>query len=180
MSLSAISKRYARALIQLGSEQNKVEEFAGELDKVQAAFAAEKNLRTVLESPAFPFRKRAAVLTALGEKLGLSEGMRNFLGLLLEKQRLRFLPQIAEHYQRFADELSGTLRARLTSAVKLDAAQAVVIRTGLQQQTGKKIILDTRVDPSLIGGIKAEFGGRIFDGSLSTQLKRFEDKLTKG
>ncbi|KIH77838.1 ATP synthase F1 subcomplex delta subunit [Geoalkalibacter ferrihydriticus] len=180
MSLSAISKRYARALVQLGTEQNKVEEFAGELDKVLAAFAAEKNLRMVLESPSFPYRKRSAILAALGEKLGLSQGMKNFLGLLLEKHRLRYISQIAEHYQQLADELSGTLRAQLTSAVKLDAAQTLVIRTGLQQQTGKKIILDTRVDPALLGGLKAEFGGRIFDGSLSTQLKRFEDKLTKG
>ncbi|WP_305042252.1 ATP synthase F1 subunit delta [Geoalkalibacter sp.] len=180
MSLSAISKRYARALIELGAEQDKLEQYAGELDRVLEAFAVEKQLQTVLVSPSVTGEKRSAILSDLAGKLQLSPGIRNFLGLLLEKQRLRFLPQIVEHFRKFADELSGTLRAQLTSAAELDAAQAAVIRSGLEQQTGRKVILDTRVDPALIGGLKAEIGGRIFDGSLSTQLKRIEDKLTKG
>jgi F-type H+-transporting ATPase subunit delta len=180
LSLSAISKRYARALIQLGAEQNKVEQYSAELDNVLEAFALEKNLRLVLDSPSFSYQKRSAILAEVAEALQLSAGIRNFLGLLLEKQRLRYLSQIVEHFHLIADELSGTLRAQLTSAVFLDEAQTSQIQSGLEQQTGKKVILDTQVDPVLLGGLKAEFGGRIFDGSLSTQLKRFEDKLTKG
>lgn len=180
MSLSAISKRYARALIQLGAEQNKVEEFSAELDLVLEALAADKNLGVVLDSPSFPYEKRSAILAEVAANLKLSTGIRNFLGLLLEKQRLRYISQIVEHFRQLADELSGTLRARLTSAVALDEAQTRQIQSGLEMQTGKTVILDTQLDPALLGGLKAEFGGRIFDGSLSTQLKRFEDKLTKG
>lgn len=180
MSLNAISKRYARALIQLGAEQNKVEEFSAELDKFLEVFVTDKNLRVVLDSPSFPYQKRSAILAELTAKLKLSTSIRNFLGLLLEKQRLRYINQIVEHFRQLADELSGTLRARLTSAVSLDEAQTRQIQSGLEKQTGKTVILDTQVDAALLGGLKAEFGGRIFDGSLSTQLKRFEDKLTKG
>lgn len=180
MSVNAISKRYARALVEIGTEQKKVEQFADELDGILAAFSEEKNLRLVLSSPTFPFEKRSAILTEVAKKLKLSAPIRNFLGLLLEKGRLQVLPQIVAEYRRFADELSGILRAQVAAASALDEEQTKVIRAGLEKQTGKKVILDTEVNPELIGGLKAEIGGRVFDGSLSTQLKRIEDTLTKG
>ncbi len=103
MSVSAISKRYARALVEIGTEQKKVEQFADELDGFLAAFSEEKNLRLVLSSPTFPFEKRSAILTEVAKKLKLSAPIRNFLGLLLEKGRLQVLPQIVAEYRRFAD-----------------------------------------------------------------------------
>jgi F-type H+-transporting ATPase subunit delta len=102
------------------------------------------------------------------------------LGLLLHKDRLRYLPQIEETYRRLADELSGVLRARITSAVELDAEQLRAIGASLEKQTGKKVALNVNVDPRLIGGVQAEIGGRLFDGSVRTQLKRIEESLMKG
>ncbi len=180
MSASAISKRYARALVEIGAEQNQVEQFADELSGVLSAFAEENSLQQILESPTFPFEKRSAILVDLADSLKLSVTVKNFLGLLLEKNRLGFLSQIEAHFRSFADELSGILRAQLVAAAALDDAQTDVIRSGLEQQTGKKVVLDTQVDPALIGGLKAQIGGKVFDGSLITQLNRIEDKLTKG
>lgn len=180
MSVSAISKRYARALVELGSQKKKVEPFAEELNRVLACFETEKALRTVLESPTYSYEKRSAILKDLAGQLKLSPVIRNFLGLLLEKNRLRFLAQIQKDYRKFADEISGVLRAQVTSAAQIDAEQAKVIQSTLAKQTGKKVELETRVDPSLIGGLRAEIGGKVFDGSLLTQLNRIEDNLKKG
>lgn len=180
MSVSAISRRYARALVELGNEKKKVEPFADELNRVLAAFTEEKALPMVLESPTYSYEKRAAILRDLGKLLKLSPVMKNFLGLLLEKNRLRFLPQIQKDYRKFADDISGVLRAQVTSAAEIDPEQAKVIQSTLEKQTGKKVELETRVDPSLIGGLRAEIGGKVFDGSLLTQLNRIEDNLKKG
>jgi F-type H+-transporting ATPase subunit delta len=180
LSVSAISKRYARALIELGSEKKKVEPFADEMNRVLAAFTEEEALPTVLESPTYSYEKRSAILQDLAKQLKLSPMIKNFLGLLLEKNRLRFLPQIQKDYRKFADEISGVLRARVTSAAEIDPEQAKVIRSTLEKQTGKKVELETQVDPSLIGGLRAEIGGKVFDGSLLTQLSRIEDNLKKG
>jgi F-type H+-transporting ATPase subunit delta len=112
--------------------------------------------------------------------MGLSDGTRRFLGLLLAKGRLKYLSQIEAQYKAFADELSGVLRAHIVSASKLNQNQQKAIGAGLEKKTGKKIELTVSVDPSLIGGLQANVGDKIFDGSIRTQLKQIEDKLKKG
>jgi len=72
------------------------------------------------------------------------------------------------------------VRACVTSAVRLTKAQADSVKEGLEKQTGKKIDLQTKVDSKLLGGMKAEVGGKVFDGSIKTQLQRIEDTLKKG
>lgn len=180
MSASALTRRYAKALVELAVEQQAVDHYGEELATVNAVLGREELLRLLLDSPTLVMSKKAAMLSDLAAALELSAGMRKFLGLLLTKDRLRYLPQIEETYRRLADELSGVLRARITSAVALDAEQQRAIGASLEKQTGKKVALNVSVDPQLIGGVQAEIGGRLFDGSVRTQLKRIEESLTKG
>ncbi len=180
MSASALTRRYAKALVELAVEQQAVDRYGEELATVNAILGREQLLRLLLESPTLAMEKKAAMLTDLAAALGLSAGTNKFLGLLLVKSRLCYLPQIEENYRRLADELSGVLRATITSAVALDTAQQQAIGAGLEKQTGKKVALNVSVDPQLLGGVQAEIGGRLFDGSVRTQLKRIEKSLTKG
>lgn len=178
--MSAISKRYAKALVELGAERQMVELFGAELAQVSAIFVAQAPLRLLMESPTFAPEKKGALLTDLAELLQVSTEMRNFLGLLLAKGRLSYLAEIEADFRRLADELSGVVRALVTAATSLEAGQHQAIRTSLERQTGKKVELKAQVDPSLIGGLQVEVGGRLFDGSLKTQLKRLEETLQKG
>lgn len=180
MSSSAIARRYAKALVEMGAMQQKVDRYGEELAQVSATFATQTPLRLVLESPTLPVEKKSAILADLMEKLQLSPGMRNFLGLLLSKDRLKYLAQIEANYRQLADELSGILRARVTAASSLSGAQGEAIRSGLEQRTGKKVELTVALDAALIGGLQVEIGGKVFDGSIRTQLKRIEDTLQKG
>jgi F-type H+-transporting ATPase subunit delta len=180
LSISAISRRYAKALVAIGSDQGKVEAYAEELTRVGSLLAGEQNLRLLMDSPTVSLEKKAAILNELLGKMQVSKGMGNFLGLLLNKDRLRFLPQIEADYRRLADELSGVLRARITSALELSAAQRDAIKTRLEAGTKKRVVLRVEIDPALIGGVQAEIGGRVFDGSLKAQLNRIEDTLKKG
>jgi F-type H+-transporting ATPase subunit delta len=180
LSASALTRRYAKALVELAVEQQAVDRYGEELAMVNAVLAREGLLRQLLESPTLAMDKKAAMLADLAAALGLSDGMCKFLGLVLNKDRLCYLAQIEETYRRLADELSGVLRAKITAAVELDAAQQQAIGESLAKQTGKKVALSVNVDPQLIGGVQAEIGGRLFDGSVRTQLKRIEESLTKG
>ena len=180
MSTSAISKRYARALVGLGAEQGMVERYGEELSSLTTVLETETLLRLIVESPTFHLEKKSAIIAEISEKLDFSEGMKNFIGLLVEKDRLKYLSQIEGVYRDFADSLSGVLRARIVSATDLSDEQKTAIGSGLVKQTGKKVELKVDVDETLIGGLQAEIGGRLFDGSLKTQLKRFEDTLKKG
>jgi len=180
LSQSAISIRYAKALLAIGKEHGQVEPYADELVAVAGVMERETFLRQLLDSPAFALEKKVAIVADVAEVMKLSDGMKRFLGLLLEKGRFGQIPQISTNYRQFADELAGIIRATLTSAQILDEATGAKIRTGLEKQTGKKIVLNLEVDKKLIGGVKAEMGGKLFDGSVKTQLKQIADTLAKG
>jgi F-type H+-transporting ATPase subunit delta len=161
-------------------EKQQVEPYAEELAKVVSVMQREDVLRLLLDSPTFPVEKKAAIVGDLAELLKLSEGMRSFLGLLVEKGRIVYLPQIQTNYRKFADDLSGLVRASLSSAAELSSERTEAIKQGLEKQTGKQVVLSVEVDESLIGGLQAEMGGKLFDGSVKTQLKRITDTLAKG
>ncbi len=180
MSNSAISIRYAKALLNIASEEKQVEQYAEELAGVATVLKGEDLLRLLLDSPTFPLEKKSAIMHDIAEHLKLSGGMGKFLDLVLEKGRIAYLPQISINFRMFADELSGVVRAKIKAANKLGKKRTEDIQSGLEKQTGKKVVLSVETDKSLIGGLQAEMGGKLFDGSVKTQLKRIADTLAKG
>ena len=180
MSDSAIAIRYAKALLNIAEEQKLIERFSEEVGQLAELLKKEDLLRLLLDSPTFPLEKKLAIMRDISDKLQLSAGFRNFLDLLLQKGRIIYLGDIARNYRRLADDSSGVLRATIKTAHELPGPKAEAIKTGLEQQIGKKIILNIERDEALIGGILAEMGGKIFDGSVKTQLKRIADTLAKG
>ncbi|MDH3998649.1 MAG: ATP synthase F1 subunit delta, partial [Desulfuromonadales bacterium] len=173
-------RRYAKALIDIAVAEKAVDGYGQELARIADVVAREDLLRLMLDSPTLPMDKKIAMLSDVIAALELSQGMTKFLGLLLDKKRIGYLAQVEESYRNQADELSGTLRARIVSAGALDDSQQTAIGASLEKQTGKKVAVTVEIDPALIGGIQAEIGGRLFDGSVKTQLKRIEESLTKG
>jgi F-type H+-transporting ATPase subunit delta len=180
LSVSALTRRYAKALVELGVEQKAVDTYGDELAAVKDVLSREELLRQLLDSPTLDLGKKVAMLADLCKLLEVSEGMCKFLGLLLDKGRIGCLAQIEANYRDLADELNGIVSAEITSATPLDDAQQQAIASSLEQQTGKQVAVSVAVDPALIGGLKAEIAGRLFDGSVKTQLKRIEESLTKG
>ena len=180
MSANAIARRYAKALVQLGAEEGAVDKFYGELTAVEALFAAHPELGAVLSNPAYGVDAKQAILADLAAKGNISTTPRNFLLLLLERNRLSCLPQIIASYSAQADELSGVVRPVVTSALPLTDAQVAEIKSALVKNTGKKVELKVAVDAALIGGVTTKIGDKLFDGSVKTQLKRIEDILQKG
>ena len=94
MSVSALTRRYAKALVELGVEQKAVESYGDELAQVKAVLSQEELLRQLLDSPTLELVKKQAMLTDLCKAMELSTGMAKFLGLLLNKGRICFLGQM--------------------------------------------------------------------------------------
>jgi F-type H+-transporting ATPase subunit delta len=177
---NAIARRYAKALVQLAIEEGGVETFHAELTAFDALLAGNRNLWAILVSPAYRIEAKREMMRELIAKMELSATVKNFLLLVLEKNRLNYLPQIVVSYGMLADELSGVVRPTLTSAMPLDAGQVEEIKETLAKYTGKRVILKVEVDPALIGGVVTRIGDMAFDGSLKTQLTRIGDILQKG
>jgi len=177
---NAIARRYAKALVQLAIEEGGVEKFHAELTAFDAVLADNPELRAILNSPSYRIEAKRGMMQDLIAKMELSKTVANFFLLVLDKNRLNYLPQIVVSYGMFADELSGVVRPTLTSAMPLDAGQVEEIKGTLAKYTGKRVILKVEVDPALIGGVVTRIGDMAFDGSLKTQLTRIGDILQKG
>ncbi|HSD09693.1 MAG TPA: ATP synthase F1 subunit delta [Candidatus Binatia bacterium] len=175
--MSAVAKRYAKALLALAVESGEGETVGRELDRVVRAFAAGP-LQAFASDTTLDRNTRRAVAARLSEALGASRLLRNFLGVLAENNRLRDLPAIRSHYERLEDHAVGRVRARVLSAQPLSEESRSRIHEVFERQTGKRVIAEAAVAPELLGGAVVELQGRVFDGSLRTQLERLRRSLS--
>jgi F-type H+-transporting ATPase subunit delta len=177
---NAIARRYAKALIELAAEENAVESFQDEMQVFASVLDNNPESSAFFSSPASSMVEKNELLKVIIDRLSISGTVANFLFLLQEKNRLSQLQSIIAGYRSLADELSGTLRGTVTSALPLDDSQVKEIRAVLEKSTGKKVLLQVEHDSSLIGGVVTKIGDKIFDGSIKTQLDRIQDILQKG
>jgi len=174
-----IARRYAKALLIIGKEDDKAESYKKELDRFSDLIAREKELEQAITNPLYDVGGRKKVLQAVIEKVGISKVLASFLLLLFDKGRFGFLSDINEFYKKLADELKGIVRASLVSATELSSETVEKIRTTLSKKTGKDIILEVEQDPSLIGGIVSRIGDLVLDGSIKTQLLNMRESLKR-
>ena len=177
MISGSIGRRYAKALLQIGIASKSFDALGRELDRAAETIANSPELKGALENPIFAASKRHLVLEEVARRLALSTPTRNLLLLLLDKGRIAALPDIARAHRELVDEQAGRARATVTSASPLDPAVESRLKGALEKQTGKTIILDKKIDASLIGGVVAQVGDLVFDGSVRTKLQRIREEL---
>jgi F-type H+-transporting ATPase subunit delta len=177
---NALAKRYAKALVQLGSEGGLIERFRDELSIIDGVFSANNELRAAFADPALTQDQKKSIMKELIGRTACSELVGNFLLLLVDKNRVAFLSQIVQTYEKLADEFSGVIRPVITTAFPLDDSQVVAIQGALEKKTGKKVVPQMIVDQSLLGGVVTQIGDIAYDNSVKTQLKRIKDILQKG
>jgi F-type H+-transporting ATPase subunit delta len=177
---NALAKRYAKALVQLGSEGGLIDRFRDELSIIDRLFSGNSELRAAFADPSFTQEQKKSIMKELIGKTACSELVGNFLLLLVDKNRVAFLGQIVQTYEKLADEFSGVIRPVITTAFALDDSQLVAIQTALEKKSGKKVIPQMIVDSSLLGGVVTQIGDISYDNSVKTQLKQIKDILQKG
>ena len=102
----------------------------------------------------------------------------NFLGLLFENRRLPLLPEIAGMFDELRFEAERVVKAKVTSAVPMPAAELETIKAALKKRFGRDVEVETAVDESLIGGAVIDAGDVVIDGSLKGKLARLQSALT--
>ncbi len=177
MSVSIVARRYAQALIELGVEQNALDAIVGELEAIAEAWASSSELRNALENPLVPHPAKKAVMSDLAAKLGASQTTRSVLLLLVDRRRTKMLPYLTRSLRELVDARKGLVRAEVTTAVPLGEAYYARLQAQLEKMTGKRIVVDRKVDPALIGGVVTRIGDRILDGSVRTRLQSLRDAL---
>ncbi len=171
MISGSVARRYARALLAIGQDQQKDEVIATEFERLAEVYERSSALQDVLRNPVFSASQRQKVLDGITARLVLSKTTTDAARLLLTRGRMPELPGIARALRELVDDQAGRVRARLISAKPLDKGTEVRIRAALGRSTGKSVVLETKEDPSLLAGIVAQVGDVVYDGSLAAQLQ---------
>jgi F-type H+-transporting ATPase subunit delta len=169
---SILAKRYARALLELGEADGKYQAYGDELWGFAEALREAGPEGRLLFSPVIPIDARKGILGKVLDQCDLSPLVKNFILLLNERGRLPIIRDAAKAYQGLVDEHEGIVRGTVQTAIELDASQLSGIRSALSMYIGKKVELEQRVDPGIIGGLVARLGDLEVDGSVRTQLDR--------
>jgi F-type H+-transporting ATPase subunit delta len=175
--LSAVSTRYARALVDVVTEpeSNIDPQMAmDQLREVAALVAGSDVLRAALLSPAVSPSKKRAVVAKL---INVHAKIRNFLYVVIDHRRVHEIPSIVEAFEVLLDEHLGFVRADVSSAKPLNDAQRASLEAQLTRMAGKKAKLKFQTDPALVAGVVARMGSKVYDGSVRGQLERLRATL---
>ena len=180
MVTGSLARRYARAILELGTASGNLDKLGADLRSLAKAMRESEELVTVLTNPAIRRADRRRVLDALLQGIGAEPHSKNLVYLLLDGERLSSVESISREVDAMIEARSGRLSAEVTSARPLDAGQLSQIVTALEKLSGKKVAVTRREDPDLLGGVVAKLGDTVYDGSLRTQLRTLRDELASG
>src|SRR2546426_11189467 len=176
--MSVAANRYAKALMDVLYPE-KAESGIQQLQDFLSLLNDQPDARRFLENPTMAGDRRKRMLKEICDALSLDRRVANFIGILADRARLPILEEIIQAYQKLLDERLGIVRARVTSAYLLDHSEQQRLAARLEQATGKQIRMEVTVDPSLIGGVVAQVGSTIYDGSVRQQLEAFKTRLVE-
>ncbi len=180
MKNTALARRYAQALIDIGKEDNNFERYGKEIRDILAVLSGDDNLYKVLLNPMFKLEEREALAGGIADKLGASETVKKFFTLLVTSGNLRLIDDIVLSYARLEDELAGRVRATIVAPGELSKTLLDDVKSRLSKETGKEIVLTFDKDPSLVGGVVIKLGNTVLDGSIKTQIEKMKAALTQG
>ncbi len=177
MKQTILARRYAKALFAVGKENESYEAYNETLQGLAGLYASNPEIVDALTNPLYPLDVREKVMTDMVNSMGVDKVMGNFLNLLVQKKRAEILPEISEEFQIMVNIEKNVSHGSIISAVELSDELQANVQATLEKLTGKKVVLSTSVDPSLIGGIIAKVGDLVLDGSIQTQLAGLKDSI---
>ena len=177
MRQTILAKRYAKALFAVGQEEGKSEAFSETLNVLGDFLENYPEAMDALTNPLYPMELREKVMAHLISELQADQLAGNFLNLVVQKKRADILPEIATEFQVLVDHDQHIRRGNVISATEISGELQTKVQSTLENITGKKVILTSEIDPSIIGGIIAKVGDLVMDGSLKTQLAGLNESI---
>jgi F-type H+-transporting ATPase subunit delta len=172
--VASLAERYGAALFELADERHVLDAVADDLRELRTMLQESQDLARLLRSPVLSREDQAKAVAALGERAGLSDLTRDFLGVVAGNRRLFAVPAMIEAYINQLAERRGEVTAEVTTAQPLNETQQNALGEQLRRALGRRVTADLRVDPSLLGGMIVKVGSRMIDGSLKSRLRRLQ------
>ena len=177
---SKVSRRYAKALLSLGQEDGNYSEYGENLREFGAFCATNKEFIQVVSNQLFSVEERKKILDVVLGKSNFPDLLKNFLRLLLDKNRIGAIQEISDYYSKLTDDISNITRAEVTTARTLAGDAQERLKKALADFTSKDIKMMVREDEALIGGLVVKIGDMVLDGSVKAQIEGLKESLKRG
>ena len=167
-----------RALFEL-LDASTIESTRAALTGLGEAIKDSVSLRHVVASPTFGAEEKIAVLAELGSRLGCPPVGKTFLAQLVKKNRVAFLPEIAEAFGKLADASKGTQQITVSSAAALPPAEQDRISTRLREMLKRQVDVTFHTDVRHLAGVQIQLGSTVVDSTVRGRLQAMQSLLTK-
>jgi F-type H+-transporting ATPase subunit delta len=175
MLKGAIARRYAAAIFDIARKQNTIDRTLEDVEGIAQVFANRK-LSFLLREPKVPAkRKETAIRQALASNV-LPTSL-NLALLVVQRDLVEIMPGIARELKQLVMDYKNEAVAEVTTATKMNDAELALIKKALEKNTGKTIIMQTRVQPAILGGVIARVGDQVIDGSVRYRLSALQHLL---
>jgi len=175
MKADAVARRYARAIFELAEHEHLLESVAAALAAI-APLLEDERMARALTGPV-PREEKHALLRRISEDVGAPPAFRDMLLLLADRARLAHLPAIRAVFDALVDRRLGRTRALVRSATELAPDLLQDLARAFGAATGKEVLTAVEVEPELLAGLIVEIEGRVYDGSLRTQLAKLRQQM---
>lgn len=173
-----VARRYGQALYELAEEKGSLDTVAADAAELRRAWTQSEELREVMARPEIaPEEKKAIWKDLLADSA--DPDLRSLLYLLTDKNRLNFLTEILDFFERLLRQRSGEVMASVRTAQPLRAEQEEELKQSLSRMLDKKVTLQVTVDEALLGGLVVRIEDRMFDGSLRSRLTGLTERMQK-
>src|SRR6266851_9413711 len=176
--MATVTNTYARAFADVVMSMRLDPAVALAEAQQMAAFARDnKGLREVWDAPAISAEKKRAVLDSIVKRAEISRAVRNFVAVLIDHRRTRFIGEIVTQFAQELNQRLGFAEAEVTTARELSADERTKLEADLTKVTSKKIRATYIKDASILGGTIARVGSTVYDGSVRGQLEKIRQQL---
>jgi F-type H+-transporting ATPase subunit delta len=172
-----VAGRYARALADVIAETADYRRALDELAAFGTIYAESAELRNLFDAPAVPLAGKLKVLDTIVHRQGTSLAVSNFLRVLVKNYRIAHFEEIRRAFRRIANQRLGIVDVKITSAAELDQVQRDAVAARFRELTGKQVEFEFHLDPDLVGGLRAQVGSTVYDGSIRGALSRLKEQL---
>lgn len=179
--MATVTNTYARAFADVVMSRHlDPARTLAETQQIASLVRESKELREIWDAPSVPSEQKRAVLDAIVGRAGILRPVRNFVAVLIDKRRIRFLTDIVAEFAKELNARLGFAEADITTARELSGDERSHLERDLARVTGKNIRAKYSQDQALLGGAIARVGSTVYDGSVKGQFEKIRAQLASG
>lgn len=147
------------------------------LQGLRAAFDESPDLTRFFIHPSIPEDRKQALVSQMCDQFSAGDPVRKMLATLVSRKKITFVKNIAEYFEGFVDQRLGQVRVSVVSAIPMESAHLDKLKTSLDRILGKKALIDSSVDETLLGGVRLSVGSMVADASVKNRLAQLRHAL---